>query len=489
MIRGIIFDMDGVMIDSERQSNMGWLWAAEQLGVEMPMWLIDSFKGAPVNLSKQFFDDYFKGKIDYWEARQLRTEHVYKIRETEGIPVKQGLFKLLDYIKKNNFKCAVATSTRKESAEKTLHTIGAWDYLDAVVYGDEVEHGKPEPDIFLKAANDLGLKPEECIVIEDSINGIRAGHAAAMKVIHVPDTIAIDDNTRMLTHAVLDNLAEVCDVADNWNKCSCTEFKPDRQHVIDTFTRYTSNYDVSDDKIRLKIEHTYKVAEAAEKISVSLGLNQEDTDIAWLLGMFHDIGRFEQLRRYDTFYDAVSVDHAAFSADILFKENKIEDYFPGILKNKDIKTNEILKLLELCIRCHNMYRIPTGLTHREEMFCNILRDADKVDIMRVCVQMPLEAVYEVSRYEAYNSGISPEVAEIFLEKRTVPKELKKTAVDSIVGHISFAFELVYRESIQLVRQQGYLEKMLSFNSDNESTRKTFAKLKQVMEEYVKTVCM
>ena len=103
--------------------------------------------------------------------------------------------------------------------------------------------------------------------------------------------------------------------------------------------------------------------------------------------------------------------------------------------------------------------------------------------------MPLEAVYEVSRYEAYNSGISPEVAEIFLEKRTVPKELKKTAVDSIVGHISFAFELVYRESMQLVIQQGYLEKMLAFNSDNESTRKTFAKLKQVMEEYVKNVCV
>ena len=133
MIRGVIFDMDGVMIDSERQSNEGWLWAAEQLGVEMPMWLIDSFKGAPNTLSCQFFDDYYHGKIDYWEARKLRTEHIYKIREKEGLPIKKGLFELLDYIRENGIKCAVATSTRRESAEKTLHTIGAASTIDRII--------------------------------------------------------------------------------------------------------------------------------------------------------------------------------------------------------------------------------------------------------------------------------------------------------------------------------------------------------------------
>ena len=175
MVSGIIFDMDGILIDSERQSNEGWLWAAEQLGVDMPMWLIDSFKGAPAELCCKSFDDYYKGVIDYWEAKELRTQHVYKIRETEGIPVKKGVKDIFEYIRNNGLKCAVATSTRRESAEKTLHEIGVWDYLDAVVYGDEVEHGKPEPDIFLRAAKAIGVNSSEAVVVEDSINGIKAG--------------------------------------------------------------------------------------------------------------------------------------------------------------------------------------------------------------------------------------------------------------------------------------------------------------------------
>lgn len=222
MIKGIIFDMDGVMVDSERQSNEGWLWAANQLGVEMPMWLIDSFKGAPLPLSEQFFNDYYEGrtnqKVDYWEARELRNRRVMEIREMEGLPVKPGLSELLEYVQCKHLKCAVATSTRKESAEVTLHNIGAWEYLNSVVYGDEVEHGKPEPDIFLRAAELIGVKPEEAVVIEDSINGIKAGYAAGMKVIHVPDTIMIDEDIRKLTYRICDSLLGVMDVIDELNR-------------------------------------------------------------------------------------------------------------------------------------------------------------------------------------------------------------------------------------------------------------------------------
>ena len=255
MVSGIIFDMDGVLIDSERQSNEGWLWAAGQLGVDMPMWLIDSFKGAPAELCCKFFDDYYKGVIDYWEAKELRTQHVYKIRETEGIPVKKGVKDIFEYIRNNGLKCAVATSTRRESAEKTLHEIGVWDYLDAVVYGDEVEHGKPEPDIFLRAAKAIGVNPSEAVVVEDSINGIKAGYAADMRVVHIPDTIAIDDDIRKLTYMVCDDLNGLIDVVESINKPVIN-----RKNVINAFAEYVRNYDPSDEKIKLKIDHTYRVA-------------------------------------------------------------------------------------------------------------------------------------------------------------------------------------------------------------------------------------
>ncbi len=209
MVKGVIFDMDGVMVGAERQSNQGWLWAAQQKGVEMPIWLIDSFKGAPAALCKQFFDGYYKGCVDYWEMKELRTQRVMEIRKTEGIPVKPGLFELLDYIRSHGLRCAVATSTHRDSAGETLHRIGAWDYLDAVVYGDEVARGKPEPDIFLAAARAIGIEPDSCMVIEDSINGIKAGYAAGMRVVHVPDTIRIGAEIRALTTYVCSDLAEI----------------------------------------------------------------------------------------------------------------------------------------------------------------------------------------------------------------------------------------------------------------------------------------
>lgn len=217
MIKGVIFDMDGVMVDTERQSTRGWLAAAKWHNVTMPMWLINQFKGSPAHMSEKYFDDYFKGTLDYWEMRNERTQYINELRKTEGVPVKKGLFKLLDYLKIHNIPCAVATSTQKQSAENTLHSIGAWDYLKAIIYGDEVEHGKPEPDIFLRAASRIHVLPKDCIVIEDSVNGIKAGNQAGMYVVHVPDTIIIDENTRKLTNAICEDLEQVIQIIETLN--------------------------------------------------------------------------------------------------------------------------------------------------------------------------------------------------------------------------------------------------------------------------------
>lgn len=495
MVSGIIFDMDGILIDSERQSNEGWLWAAGQLGVDMPMWLIDSFKGAPAELCCKFFDDYYKGVIDYWEAKELRTHHVYKIRETEGIPVKKGVKDIFEYIRNNGLKCAVATSTRRESAEKTLHEIGVWDYLDAVVYGDEVERGKPEPDIFLRAAKAIGVNPSEAVVVEDSINGIKAGYASGMRVVHIPDTIAIDDDIRKLTYMVCADLNGLIDVVESINKPVIN-----RKNVINAFAEYVRNYDPSDEKIKLKIDHTYRVAGLCQRIAESLGLSEPDVDIAWLLGMLHDIGRFEQIRRFGTFNDAQSVDHAEFGADLLFKEGLIRKFAEGyyeeceLARSGDEEAEQIIKnnehhnkdtgLLELAIRQHNKYRIKEDLTERQRMFCDILRDADKVDIFKVNADIPMEIIYDVTTEELKNGIITKEVLESFYKKETVLKSVRRSAVDHIVGHISLLFELVYKESYRQAKEQGYVYKLLDFKSDVPEVNAEFDDMRKYVDEFL-----
>lgn len=495
MVSGIIFDMDGVLIDSERQSNEGWLWAAGQLGVDIPMWLIDSFKGAPAELCCKFFDDYYKSVIDYWEAKELRTQHVYKIRETEGIPVKKGVKDIFEYIRNNGLKCAVATSTRRESAEKTLHEIEVWDYLDAVVYGDEVEHGKPEPDIFLRAAKAIGISPSEAVVVEDSINGIKAGYAAGMRVVHIPDTIAIDDDIRKLTYMVCDDLNGLIDVVESINKPVIN-----RKNVINAFAEYVRNYDPSDEKIKLKIDHTYRVAGLCQRIAESLGLSEPDVDIAWLLGMLHDIGRLEQIRRFGTFNDAQSVDHAEFGADLLFKEGLIRKFAEGyyeecelaepenqedeqIIKNNE-HHNKDTGLLEMAIRQHNKYRVKEDLTERQRMFCDILRDADKVDIFKVNADIPMEIIYDVTTEELKNGIITKEVLESFYKKETVLKSVRRSAVDHIVGHISLLFELVYKESYRQAKEQGYVYKLLDFKSDVPEVNAEFDDMRKYVDEFL-----
>lgn len=495
MVSGIIFDMDGILIDSERQSNEGWLWAAGQLGVDMPMWLIDSFKGAPAELCCKFFDDYYKGVIDYWEAKKLRTQHVYKIRETEGIPVKKGVKDIFEYIRNNGLKCAVATSTRRESAEKTLHEIGVWDYLDAVVYGDEVERGKPEPDIFLRAAKAIGVNPSEAVVVEDSINGIKAGYAADMRVVHIPDTIAIDDDIRKLTYMVCDDLNGLIDVVESINKPAIN-----RKNVINAFAEYVRNYDPSDEKIKLKIDHTYRVAGLCQRIAEPLGLSEPDVDIAWLLGMLHDIGRFEQIRRFGTFNDVQSVDHAEFGADLLFKEGLIRKFAEGyyeecelarsgneeaeqIIKNNE-HHNKDTGLLEMAIRQHNKYRVKEDLTERQRMFCDILRDADKVDIFKVNADIPMEIIYDVTTEELKNGVITKEVLESFYKKETVLKSVRRSAVDHIVGHISLLFELVYKESYRQAKEQGYVYKLLDFKSDVPEVNAEFDDMRKYVDEFL-----
>jgi len=255
----------------------------------------------------------------------------------------------------------------------------------------------------------------------------------------------------------------------------------DRQRVKDSFLEYTSGYDLNDEKIKLKTSHTYRVAALCDRIAQGLGLSPCDTDMAWLIGMLHDVGRFEQVRKYGTFSDAKSIDHAHYAASILFDEGKINDYLdipPGGVCDKS------LDIIKKAVWNHSAYRIEEGLEERTVLFCNIIRDADKLDIFRVINDTPLEDIYNVNSYEVYNSQVSDGVMSALMERHAVLRSLKKTPADHIAGHIALVFELVFPVSLDIAKEQGYLEKLIDFKSHNKKTREQFKEIKELVSRYM-----
>lgn len=270
----------------------------------------------------------------------------------------------------------------------------------------------------------------------------------------------------------------------------------DRERVKEAFDGYVSGYDLHNPKIRLKYEHTYHVAGNCEEIARgvfgeeirfpntetavrksprTVAAGERAVDIAWLIGMLHDIGRFEQLKRYDTFNDSQSIDHAGFGADLLFGEEHLIDRF------SDNAT--LYPFLEEAVRDHSRYRLPQGLDSVTKAFCNIIRDADKIDILRVNFAVSQSDIYSLPEEEIAESAISPEVLEIALtENRAVPRDLHRTPADHFVGHICLCYELVYEKSRRMAVEQGYLLKLFDYPFTNEETRKDLQRLKKHMEE-------
>ncbi len=254
------------------------------------------------------------------------------------------------------------------------------------------------------------------------------------------------------------------------------------------FAQYTSHYDMKDSKIALKVMHTYKVAELCGQIAEAEGLSEEDTLIAWLCGMLHDIGRFEQVTQYGTFIDAQSVDHAHLSCQILYGASALE---PGDRCDKVDATLPLVRQFYLdesfdhdiftAVYWHSAYRYPKSLSAREKTFCDILRDADKLDIFRVNLETPLSEIHNIPEEDFYTSKITPEVYQAFCEHHTVLRVLKKTPIDNVVGYLSLYWELVYQKSRQIAKEAGYLAKLADFESKDEETRQFFAAMRRELD--------
>lgn len=213
-ICGIIFDMDGVIIDSERISFQCFQEVLKEYKYTMDEQVYLKFIGRNVQgiketLLKEYGDDF-----PFDEIYKKKSRLALEITNKNGVKVKQGVHELIDFLKEKGYKIAVATSTRRERALELLEEAKVKSKVNFVVCGDEVKNSKPDPEIFLKAAKGLGVEPEKCMVIEDSDSGITAAHAAKMKGIHVPDMKQLEEDTREFAFKVCKSLLEVKEYID-----------------------------------------------------------------------------------------------------------------------------------------------------------------------------------------------------------------------------------------------------------------------------------
>lgn len=204
----VIFDMDGVIFDSERAYIAAYKKLAPKYGLNdfevIHKACMDSI-GANRQKTKEIFFSYVGHEFDYLAYRE---DVQVELNKNDYI-IKPGVFEIFDWLKEIGAKIALASSTREVSVRKSLGKADLVKYFDQIVCGDMVSHSKPHPEIFLKAAEKLGVEPENCYVIEDSFNGIRAAHAAGMHPIMVPDILQPDEEIRGLAEVVLPSLFEV----------------------------------------------------------------------------------------------------------------------------------------------------------------------------------------------------------------------------------------------------------------------------------------
>lgn len=217
-IKAVLFDMDGLMVDTESLATEALIHSAKKQGYEMTEEETFQVLGFTTKSIYEFWENYFKNSGV--SGKQLVEDH-YKYMEnvlfTVGPKKMAYIEELLIYLKERNYKVAVASSSSMNHIINNMEKTGLKKYIDEFASGAEVENGKPAPDVFLLAAERLGVKPEECLVLEDSKAGVLAGSSAGAKVIMVPDMFKPDEECKERTYRIVGNLGEVISILEEKN--------------------------------------------------------------------------------------------------------------------------------------------------------------------------------------------------------------------------------------------------------------------------------
>ncbi len=274
------------------------------------------------------------------------------------------------------------------------------------------------------------------------------------------------------------------------------------------FLTYVKNYDASNPRVALKIEHSLRVADLCRTIAQNEHYQKNDCDLAWLIGLLHDIGRFEQLRRWNTFSDAQSTSHATLSVEVLFdvkddenNSNKNNNDNNDVERTGKNANNAVLlrsfiddtledNLIRKAVGLHSVFHLPDTLSNREHVFCSIVRDADKLDILEVMQRSTPEVIMNATLEDLKVSKLSAAVVEAFNQHRCVRREDRICPADFVVGFICFVFELEHPISKKLALESGAVLRLidqpfgLKDGFFNPETQATFNHMKQEIEAYL-----
>ena len=238
------------------------------------------------------------------------------------------------------------------------------------------------------------------------------------------------------------------------------------------FMKYVEKFDISNSRIEGKQKHSIRVKNVSKIIAKDLNLNEEEIELAMLIGLLHDIGRFEQEKQYHTFNDLKSFDHGDYGAELLKKS--IRNF---------IKIDKYDNVIIEAVRNHNKLRIDETLNKQEIFFARLVRDADKLDILNETINV----FYKESKERVNESDVSDYVLNFVKNHQTVAstKNVEMSYLDGIVRTIAFVFDLNYRKSFEIVKEQNYINRIIErFDYKNRHAKECIEEVRKIANAYV-----
>ena len=250
----------------------------------------------------------------------------------------------------------------------------------------------------------------------------------------------------------------------------------DLEKCKDEFLKYTEKYNLSNEKLKREQLHSLRVMKKSRIIAQSLKLSEEEIQIATLIGLLHDIGRFEQYTKYNTFSDHNSIDHAELGIRILQENNYIKNY---------IEDENWINIILIAIKNHNKYKIEKGLNKKKELFCKIIRDADKADIMYEGANVFWNTESEKSDLE--NAKVKQEEIDsiknhTLIDRRKLKRE---SELDGMLIMLCFIFDINYPKTFEIIDKDEVVETIFKrFNFKDEETKEKMKEIRKELKEYI-----